>query len=285
MKISLEHLPNYKQKEITELVELIKQIINPEKVILFGSHAKGKQVNDEYITKDGIRHSYDSDYDFLVVTAKHPENIRELITEVENQGQQFQSPISLEVHELGYINKGLEKGQYFFKDIISEGILLYDKSNLEFAKPRELTPAEKKEVAQEYFDDHFYYAQGFTKHANIELEDGNYKLGSFFAHQAVENLFYTILLVFTGYKPKLHNLHKLRKRVKLFSEEAFSNFPIETDKHERHLFNLLKRAYIEARYSKDFHVSKDELAGMIERIIKLEEITKRICQKEIQSLG
>lgn len=134
-------MPEYKQKEIAELVELVKQIINPEKIILFGSHARGKQVNDEYISRNGMRQSYDSDYDFLIVTAKHPENIRELITDVENKGTRFRSSLSVEVHEFDYINKGLEKGQYFFKDIINEGILLYDKSNIEFAQQRELTPA------------------------------------------------------------------------------------------------------------------------------------------------
>lgn len=42
MKSSLEHLPEEKQKQMLELVEIIKQV-SPAMVILHGSFATGKQ--------------------------------------------------------------------------------------------------------------------------------------------------------------------------------------------------------------------------------------------------
>lgn len=66
MKTSLSHLPENKQYEIHRIAEIIREVVNPEKIILFGSHAKGTHVEHRYQTKDGIIHEYISDYDFLV---------------------------------------------------------------------------------------------------------------------------------------------------------------------------------------------------------------------------
>jgi uncharacterized protein len=51
----------------------------------------------------------------------------------------------------------------------------------------------------------------------------------------------------TGYKPKTHNLDKLKRYAKRFSEELEKVFPDNTPE-EKHLFDLLKRGYIDARY-------------------------------------
>lgn len=44
MKTSLNHLPPGKREQILEIVSIIKEVVAPEKIILFGSYAKGKYV-------------------------------------------------------------------------------------------------------------------------------------------------------------------------------------------------------------------------------------------------
>lgn len=56
MKTSLTHLPENKQYEIRRIVDIIRDVVDPEKIILFGSHAKGTHVEHRYQTKDGISH-------------------------------------------------------------------------------------------------------------------------------------------------------------------------------------------------------------------------------------
>ena len=68
MKTSLTHLSENKQYEIRRIVDIIQEVVSPEKIILFGSHAKGTQVEHRYQTKDGIIHEYISDYDFFAST-------------------------------------------------------------------------------------------------------------------------------------------------------------------------------------------------------------------------
>lgn len=99
-------------------------------------------------------------------------------------------------------------------------------------------------------------------------------------HQATENFYNTVLLVFTGYKPKTHSLEKLRQQAKPLSEELFAIFPSTTeDKQETHLFDLLKRGYIDARYKHDYIITEHEPTTLIERVEKMKEVVERYVGK------
>ena len=78
MKTSLDQLPQpppaSKQKELARVQDIIvnrfqaeEHIFKLEKIILFGSYARGTWVEDGYV-KDGITYEYKSDFDILVVT-------------------------------------------------------------------------------------------------------------------------------------------------------------------------------------------------------------------------
>jgi len=148
-----------------------------------------------------------------------------------------------------------------------------------------LTPAEEKEIAQRYYDIWYPHGIGLLKTAKYNLEQGEYKIGVFILHQATESLYYATLLVFTGYKPKTHNLYKLRKQAKHLSEELFLLFPIETSKEEKNLFDLLKRGYIDARYKADYYITKEELSALIERIQNMQKMVEQICREKINALA
>jgi predicted nucleotidyltransferase/HEPN domain-containing protein len=289
MKTSLSHLPENKRYEIHRIAEIIRDVVNPEKIILFGSHAKGTHVEHRYQTKDGIIHEYISDYDFLVVTKDNPEKTYVQESKIMDRVDHFNPPVNLEIHEIDYINEGLGWGQYFFADIVKEGILLYDTGKVAFPEPRQLTPAEEKEKALEYFETWYRSGTKFLRIAEQAFKDSlstHDKLNevAFILHQATESLYYTTLLVFTGYKPKTHNLWKLRKKTKPYSEELFLVFRAELDKQEEQLFDLLKRGYIEARYKqKDYHITADELTTILGRVKTMSIIVDRICKEKIDS--
>ncbi|HEY8690785.1 MAG TPA: HEPN domain-containing protein [Chitinophagaceae bacterium] len=283
MKNSLSHLPQIKQEQILQIVEIIKEVVAPEMIILFGSYAKGTYVEHKYRSKDGIKYEYISNYDFLVVTNNNQVKTYEQESLIMDRAENFEPPINLEIHEINYINKGLEIGEYFFVDIVKDGIVLYDNGTVEFVVPRELTETEKKEKAKRYFDTWFPQAKEFIAGSKFHLERDSYKIGAFVLHQAAESLYYATLLVFTDYKPKIHNLWKLRKKTKPYSEELFSIFRAETDKNEEQLFDLLKRGYIDARYRADYFITKEELILLIDRVEKIENIVENICKLKIDS--
>ncbi|HRE67750.1 MAG TPA: HEPN domain-containing protein [Cyclobacteriaceae bacterium] len=285
MKTSLAHLPEINQREILRIVEIIRELANPEKIILFGSYAKGTYTEHRYIGRDGIRYEYMSDYDLLVVTKEAQEKSYELEDRVVNRSRMYRSSVNMEIHDIDYINEGLEIGQYFFSDIIREGIPLYDNGTVKFAAPRELTPKEQREIAQRYFNTWFPPGYSFISTSEFSSQKDDLKIAAFLLHQAAETLYYTTLLVFTSYKPKTHNLGKLRKQAKELSEELYLVFPAETNKKEKHLFDLLKRGYVDARYRDDYFITKDELSSLIDRVKEMQGIVERICKEKIASIA
>lgn len=284
MKTSLSHLPLMKQEQIKHITEIIREVADPEKIILFGSYAKDEYVEHRYTGRDGIRYEYISDYDFLVVMKNNIVKEYELDDIITNRSRMYRPSVNLEIHEIDHINKGLEFGQYFFADIIKEGILLYDKGTVSFAQPRELTPDEVKEISLRYFDQWFTRGIEFAIDSRNAFARKSLNNSVFHLHQSAESFYYTALLVFTGYKPKVHNLGKLRNRAKHLSEELFWVFPIEGNKHEKHLFDLLKRGYVDARYKANYVITEAELIELTERVKKMQNIVEKMCKEYIHSL-
>ena len=275
MRTSLEHLPQRKVAELERVLDLIKEVADPEKVILFGSHATGRWVED-HVT------GYYSDYDILVVTKKDAElKDYKIESHVENKFQKDGATVSIVAHNMAHINRMLEESRYFFSDIQKEGVLLFDTGDEQFAAARELTPQERKAIAKEDYNVWFKSAQTFlkgTEYYKNELKE--LKIAVFELHQAAERTYNAILLIHTGYKPKTHSLSKLYRYTKRFSQDMAMVFP-QKGKEERHLFDLLKRGYIDARYSKAYTITEEELSALIARVQKLQQIADELCQAQI----
>lgn len=286
MNTNLSHLPENKQKEIAEILEIIKEEAKPEKVILFGSHAGNKWVEDEYV-EDGVTFTYISDYDFLVVVKKGEGQEKEhaIISHIENQTNHIKNAVSPIVHDIDYINEGLRFGQYFFTDIIREGVILYDTGSYTFEEPKVLSPAEEKQKAQGYFDIWFPQGSEFLDGARYHESKEHLRVGAFTLHQATECFYNTVLLVFTGYKPKTHNLQKLRNYAKHISTDLSTIFRTPpSDEREFHLFDLLKRGYIDARYKLDYQITAEELQALVEKVTRMQGIVEKICKERIEEI-
>ena len=57
-------------------------------------------------------------------------------------------------------------------------------------------------------------------------------------------------------------------------------FPQTTD-DEKECLNLLGRAYIEARYNKDYKITSEQLEYLIARVEILKDMTERLCKEKI----
>jgi HEPN domain-containing protein len=285
MKDTITHLPANKQNDIKEILQIIMEEANPERVILFGSHATNNWVEDEY-KEGGIKFSYISDYDFLVVISNDDKKEQVIISSIENRTNHYKNAVSIIVHRDDYINEGLSIGQYFFTEIANEGISLFDSGKSVFVPAKELTPEQEKQKAENYFDLWFPKGASYLKGANFYLNEKELSTGVFLLHQAAECFYSAVLLVFLGYKPKTHNLNKLRNYSKHISHELYSVFrtPI-LDENEYHLFALLKRAYIDARYKLDYNIKEKEVKILIDKITKIQIIVKEICKAKIDELS
>ena len=93
-----------------------------------------------------------------------------------------------------------------------------------------------------------------------------------------------IILVFTDYKPKTHDLEDLNKQVGYADARFKTVFPNKTEEENR-LFKLLVRAYIDSRYKLGYSVEAKDLEWLGERVMKLKELTGVICEERIEGFG
>jgi predicted nucleotidyltransferase/HEPN domain-containing protein len=285
MKKSLSHLPKHKRDELKTLTEVITERVDADFVILFGSYARGDWVEDRSIGDDGILYEYKSDYDILVV-ARNPRRYEynDSPEKIDRKAKALgvRTDLSLIFHSVAEFKKAVNKGKYFFVDVVKDGIMLYSSGRVALPEIKELSPEERKHYAQMDFDNWFESANDFLFGFEKYIEVKKYKIAAFNLHQATERFYTTVLLTFSSYKPKLHDLEKLGIRVQAFCPELKDIFPQETQK-EKDLFDLLKRAYVEARYSMSYEITKQELEYLAKRVIKLRDLTEKLCKEKIES--
>jgi Uncharacterized conserved protein related to C-terminal domain of eukaryotic chaperone, SACSIN len=193
------------------------------------------------------------------------------------------SPVSFIVHSLKDVNAQLERGRPFFVDIAQQGIALYEAEGFEFAQPRNLPPEEALVEARKYFDVWFESATAFAASAKFLVARGNFNEAAFNYHQAAERLYHCTLLVLCLYSPKSHRLNFLRSQCEQIAPALVEAWPRE-DKFSRRCFELLRLAYVNARYSSAFKISAEELAWIGERVAVLESLVETICRDHIAAL-
>ncbi|NQY74418.1 MAG: HEPN domain-containing protein [Candidatus Margulisbacteria bacterium] len=285
MKTSFEHLPEEKQQDLKQAVDIIREEVNPELLILFGSYARGDWVED--LDPDTLHYRYQSDMDLLVVTETRKEADNILKNRLLSQSLMRRiprTPISLIADDIELVNGHLRKSHYFFIDIKREGIVLYDSGKLTLAEPKDLSPKDRKHLATEDFDYWFKNASGFMKGFHFYMQEKENNKAAFLLHQVVESLYSTVLLVFTRYKPNTHDLEKLIKHVTRVEPEFLEVFPQGTEE-ERERFKLLREAYVKARYKPSYTVTQEELKWLAERVVYLQQLTETLCKKRLESYG
>lgn len=290
MKTSLAHLPVYHQQRLTELAHfIVANLPQTEMVILFGSYARGTQVEFDERVEFGVSTYYSSDYDILVVTSEiHHLAAYEKLHDIEEKyirANNFPHKPDLGwiQEDIERLNQQLSEGRYFYTELQRDGIALYDSGRCKLAHCRTLNFEEIQAQAQEYFEDKHKRASLFLSDARSNYDKGEYSQAAFYLHQACENLLHAILLTFKLKSGKLHNLHMLIRRAMPFARQAINTiFPRDTPQ-EIALFNLLKDSYVEARYNKNFVIPPEELNTLFNRLEQLREATLQICTQKIQS--
>lgn len=281
----MKNLPENKQKELKKIVRNICQHTEVEMVILFGSYARGDWV-EEY-EEDDIHFKYQSDFDLLIIVpesckASEQKKLEQVIFKSIDDLSSINTPVSIIVHDIHFINCQLKKAQYFFSDIKKEGITLYDSGKFKLEKTIELDKKERYKLAKEDFEYWFSSASDFYEGFTFYFKNEKYNHAAFLLHQITERLYTCILLVFTRYKPKTHKLELLRKLTNALDKRLIKVFPLVSQEEINH-FTLLCEAYIEARYNKNYTITHDELSWLSNKIKELTNLTESLCQEKINS--
>ncbi len=143
MKKSLNYLPEHKQRDLQQLVELVRnEVKGVVMIILYGSYARGTYVDYDQRIEYGVKTYFMSDYDLLIVTEKRMGNNEHTV--YANILRRFYTNRAWEIatrpqfinESIGELNKALDKSRYFYTDIKREGVMLYDNGQYKLARRR-----------------------------------------------------------------------------------------------------------------------------------------------------
>lgn len=305
MKDRLDHLNLQKQRDIAYVRKVILEELEKRlraskservrryrvlKLILYGSFAKGTWFDDR---KSGRA----SDYDLLVIVShKALTDMTTFWAGVEDRiynDPKINKDVSLIVHTLRDVNAALREGQYFFSEIINQGVMLYDADDkMPAGAPKsKLAEAEPLDPQRAYRAASGYYSQ-WRNRAEYFLSDGIKYAGqghdqnnhaAFYFHQATEAIYRMVLLTVTLYAPATHHLGKLRQRCEAIDPRLAAAWAPDQKPYKRY-FELLRRAYVEARYSPAYETTPEILKWQADRIGKLLTLADTACQERLEKL-
>jgi HEPN domain-containing protein len=279
MNTSLAHLAPAQCQELETAKRIIIQAVRPEMIILFGIFS----VEAEARIFSGRLPPGTGAYDLLVVTSRGDRRSDYELQDIIENCCRGEAAVTVLVHDIGYVNRRIAEGQYFFTQIRRESILLYDAGRTPLAKAVECDMAQVRWMAERDFNRWHRQSRAFFRSAEFNLAGGEWKIVLFMLHQAAEQIYQAILLAFTGYKPTTHNLDKLRRYTNRFSVELALLFPRNSEEEDR-LFRLLLSGYVDARYKEDFVVEEEDVRLLTERVRQLLEIAERVCGNRLLSL-
>ena len=303
MKGDLDHLPARQQHELARVRDHLLQEFDAAiksggggtqswrrdgrilKIVLFGSYAP-----DDWV--DEPASGYLSDFDILVIVS------HENLTKVADywyvaedkilNDQRIGRTVNLIVHDLAEVNQALGRGEYFWTDIVRDGIALYEVPGHPLGLSRPVTVADARSTAERYFSAKFGDIDVWLREAvqhitqNGETQRGR-KHAAFRLHQAVETAYACFLLVHTFYFPRSHNIKFLRSLAEDADKSLIAAWP-RSERQDRRRFELLKRAYVEARYSDQYDISTEDLEALADCVRALRDLVEASCRKRIEDL-
>lgn len=298
MKTNLDHLPERQQQELAtirstllnEFEAAIKsgsggtsewrkggQVL---KIILFESYARNDWVDEP-------ENGYLSDFDLLIIVS------HEKLTDIADywwvaEDKILRDPaigrtVNIIVHTLAEVNQAIGRGEYFWTDILRDGVTLYEMPGHPLATARELTPIDAYRAACDYFNSWMPKVDEALAGVTFYVDRENSKDAAFLLHQAVERSYICLLLVHTLYFPRSHNIKFLRSLAEDIEKSLAQAWPRE-NRIDRRRFEVLKRAYVEARYSEQFTVSLDDLKILQSSAIELADLVKASAEARLAEL-
>ncbi|MCI0694642.1 HEPN domain-containing protein [candidate division KSB1 bacterium] len=266
-------------KRIADGLILIRDLIvdkfQPEMIILFGSLVTGKW-------------TWKSDIDLLIVadTSERPHlelDIKTAILESDAIKKKISKIVSPVVVSPEQLNDQLAVGQYFFKDIVDRGQLIYNTGRFSLMEMRELEPEEYVELVKKDFKYWREEAEGFWEDYEGNMQRKRFRHAAFHLHQVTESSCVMVELVYSRYRTQTHDLDILMKKLIHFVSEATKIFPKDTE-FQKQAYKRLYKAYIAARYDQEYQIEEDELKYLGERVKLLLDLAIRSCERRIQQI-
>jgi len=295
MRSGTDHLPQVQQDELARVVRILMEEFDKAiaratqpsrrdgkiyKIVLFGSYAR-----DDWV--DEPENGYQSDFDLLIVVShKDLTEIADYWYVAEDRilrDPTIGRPVNIIVHSLDEVNQALKRGEYFWVDIARDGIALYELPLHELTTPMPAAADDAYRMAESYFADWLGKVDDAIEIAKFCVDREKWNDAAFNLHQATERAYICFLLVRTLYFPRSHNIKFLRSLAEDKEPRLIAAWPRAT-KQDRRRFELLKRAYVEARYSANYEIGREDLEALNRSVMRLRELVEQVSLERLEEL-
>jgi uncharacterized protein len=285
MLSTFNNLPQSLVTLLAQLTQKIAPAISPDKILCYGYRTSIYEDWSSFTEKIYYEGITKATFDLLVITNKsHNLADHEIIQKIELLAEPLECEVTAIVQSLDTVNELIAKNSRFLTTIYHKAVLVYNADNNSILTPPAASSHEEtKSKIETAWNKCFQMAERFFKTACFCLDNGWNEKALFDLHQAIQHACMALLRVYTGYRSTTHNLSKLLAFVENFSFVPSTIFPCITEE-ETALFNLLNKAYSDARYKENYTVPAETAIILKNRVQQFLLVTQKLYDTKIMDL-
>jgi HEPN domain-containing protein len=271
--------------QLAQLVQKIATAIHPEKILCYGCRTSIYQDWSCFKEDTGYKETIKATFDLLVITSSDNKlTDHEILQKIDLLVANLDCEVTAVAQALEAVNELIAKNSRFLTTIYHKSVLVYNAGNNALIAPAAAPSFEEtRHKLETTWNKYFSVAERFYKTACFCLDNGWNEKALFDLHQATQHTCMALLRVYTGYRSTTHNLSRLLALIENFSFVPSTIFPCSTEE-ETALFNILNKAYSDARYKEDYSIPT-EIANLLKkRVHQLLVVAENLYNKKITSL-
>lgn len=259
--------------------EIVKRVVAAapvQRLYLLGLSTAYRRTETLFSVQSVTRMEVTHYYLLALVEKEDNQTLNNVQDKIEGALQHY-LPVTVISFSAMQFSKWLLEGHSFAAAVYEKAFLLYEKDEVPLPFPATVNEDAIKNEAEQLYNQTKTRVQEFLAGAELYTIRVQYKMAAFMLHQAAEQALRTMLIIHTGLRINTHSLDRLIRYCTMFCFELPDVFPRGNEKEKR-IFELLQKAYINARYNEDYSIKFKELSILTIQAKKLFSIFQN--QKE-----
>jgi uncharacterized protein len=282
MLTTFDYLPPSLVTLLAKLIQKIASTIHPEKILCYGYRTSNYQDWSSFKEDTGYQETIKATFDLLVIPSNDNNQAdHEILQKIDLLASSLNCEITAVVQSLDAVNELTTKNSRFLTTIYHKAVLVYNVGSSTLITPPAAPSHEvTKSKLETTWNKCFRTAERFYKTACFCLDNGWNEKALFDLHQATQHTCMALLRIYTGYRSTTHNLSRLLALIENFSFVPSTIFPCSTEE-EIALFNLLNKAYSDARYKEDYSIPTETANLLKKRVHQLLIVAENLYNKKM----
>ena len=282
MITTFDNLPPSLVTPLAQLIQKIATALHPEKIFCYGYRTSNYLDWSSFKEDTGYQETIKATFDLLVISSNDNNQAdHEILQKIDLMATSVDCDVTAVGQSLDAVNELIAKNSRFLTTIYHKAVLVYNAGNSTLITPPAAPSYETtKSKLETTWNKCFCTAERFYKTACFCLDNGWNEKALFDLHQATQHTCMALLRIYTGYRSTTHNLSRLLALIENFSFVPSTIFPCSTEE-ETALFNLLNKAYSDARYKEDYSIPTDLANLLKKRVQQLLLVAEKLYNKKM----